>query len=211
MPMSARRRAGASLTPSPVIATVWPCARSASTTWSLVSGLLRATISSCASCRSASGRARASRRGRRRRRRSASPSTIPTSRAIASAVSPWSPVMTMMRIPARWQRATASATSARGGSASAASPTNVRCDSTRSRSPSSTSGDRRSAKPSTRRPRPRIALERRRDRRAGRRRSSGGRRLCARTPCSARAAPAARLWRGTRARRPAPSSSVSSA
>ena len=61
-----------------------------------------------------------------------SPSTIPTSRAIAAAVSPWSPVTTMIRMPACLQRATASATSARGGSASAASPTKVRCDSTRS-------------------------------------------------------------------------------
>ena len=45
-PMSARRSAGASFTPSPVIATVWPWARSASTTRSFVSGSLRATMSS---------------------------------------------------------------------------------------------------------------------------------------------------------------------
>ena len=36
--------------------------------------------------------------GRRRR------ATMPTCRAIAAAVSPWSPVTTMIRIPARWQR-----------------------------------------------------------------------------------------------------------
>ena len=51
-----------------------------------------------------------------------SPATIPTSRAIAAAVRPWSPVTTMMRMPARLQRATASATSGRGGSERAASP-----------------------------------------------------------------------------------------
>ncbi len=42
MPMSARLRAGASLTPSPVIATTAPLARSASTMRSLCSGLTRA-------------------------------------------------------------------------------------------------------------------------------------------------------------------------
>jgi hypothetical protein len=45
-PMSARRRAGASLTPSPVIATVWPSARSASAMRSLDSGEARAKMSS---------------------------------------------------------------------------------------------------------------------------------------------------------------------
>ena len=45
-PMSARRSAGASLTPSPVIATTWPSARSASAMRSLASGELRAKISS---------------------------------------------------------------------------------------------------------------------------------------------------------------------
>ena len=54
MPMSARRSAGASLTPSPVIATVWPCARSASTIRSFASGELRATSSSGSRSSSAS-------------------------------------------------------------------------------------------------------------------------------------------------------------
>ena len=45
-PMSARRSAGASLTPSPVIATTWPAARSASAMRSLASGELRAKTTS---------------------------------------------------------------------------------------------------------------------------------------------------------------------
>jgi hypothetical protein len=56
-PMSALRSAGASLTPSPVRATVWPTARSASTTRSLVSGDERATISSDSSRSTASSSA----------------------------------------------------------------------------------------------------------------------------------------------------------
>ena len=51
-PMSARRSAGASLTPSPVIATTWPSARSASAIRSFASGELRAKISSRSPCSS---------------------------------------------------------------------------------------------------------------------------------------------------------------
>ena len=97
--MSARRSAGASLTPSPVIATVWPSARSASTRCSLVSGLLRATISS----RRLAQQPVELRLGHRiisaPVRTVGSPLTIPTSRAIAVAVRPWSPVTTMIRMP----------------------------------------------------------------------------------------------------------------
>ena len=53
-PMSSRLRAGASFTPSPVMATVCPSALKASTTCSLVSGLERATISSGVFCNRAS-------------------------------------------------------------------------------------------------------------------------------------------------------------
>jgi hypothetical protein len=42
MPMSALRSAGESLTPSPVMATMWPCRCSASTMRSLCSGETRA-------------------------------------------------------------------------------------------------------------------------------------------------------------------------
>ena len=45
-PMSARRSAGASLTPSPVMATTWPAERSASAMRSLASGELRAKTTS---------------------------------------------------------------------------------------------------------------------------------------------------------------------
>ena len=41
---------------------------------------------------------------------------MPSSRAIARAVSGWSPVIITARMPARWQRATASRASGRGGS-----------------------------------------------------------------------------------------------
>ena len=47
---------------------------------------------------------------------------MPTCAAIAAAVRGWSPVITMIRMPALWQRATASATSARGGSRIVTSP-----------------------------------------------------------------------------------------
>ena len=87
-PMSARRSAGASFTPSPVIATTWPSARSASAIRSFASGEARAMISSSVS------------RSRRSRSGSLSPPscspvttvglapTIPTARAIALAVRP---------------------------------------------------------------------------------------------------------------------------
>ena len=66
-PMSARRSAGASLTPSPVIATTWPCARRASAMRSLASGELRAkTTSSVPREQVVELGARSSRRARRR-------------------------------------------------------------------------------------------------------------------------------------------------
>ena len=133
-PMSARRSAGASLTPSPVMATTWSSARSASAIRSLASGELRAKISSRPSRSSRSSSASLM-------RSSSSPVTIvgssramPTCRAIAAAVRPWSPVTTMIRIPAAWHAATASATSGRGGSSIATSPRKQRSRSACSRS-----------------------------------------------------------------------------
>jgi hypothetical protein len=102
------------LTPSPVIATTFPSARRASAIRSLASGELRAKMSSRCSRRisSSSGSLR---------RSSCSPvmtvafsPAMPTRWAIAAAVRPLSPVMTMMRMPASWQAATAAVTSARG-------------------------------------------------------------------------------------------------
>ena len=49
-PMSARLSAGASLTPSPVMATISPCFLRARTIFNLCSGLTRAKINSCFFC-----------------------------------------------------------------------------------------------------------------------------------------------------------------
>ena len=72
MPMCASRSAGASLTPSPVIATTAPRAFQSRTMRSLSSGVARAWTRSAAS-------------SPRR--------TMPSSRAIAAAVTAWSPVI----------------------------------------------------------------------------------------------------------------------
>ena len=169
--MSARRSAGASLTPSPVIATVSPCARSASAIRSFASGEVRAKTSSRPSASRRSSAVVAHRvelaRRRRRRRRSTS---IPTARATSSAVSPWSPVITMMRIPARWQLATAAATSGRGGSSSATRPRSSRSRSTRVARPA-----RRRVEPPARRARARAGPRRRAPRPRRERRSARGR------------------------------------
>ena len=63
-----------------------------------------------------------------------SPLPMPICRAIAAAVIAWSPVTTMIRMPAAWQRSTASATSGRGGSSIATSPRKVSPRSASSRS-----------------------------------------------------------------------------
>src|SRR5665647_684383 len=132
-PMSARRSAGASLTPSPVIATTYPWSCRASAIRSLSSGELRAKMSSSpvasTASRSASGICASS-----------APVMIlrlwwpiPTDSAMPRAVRPWSPVTTISRMPAEWQRATAPATSARGGSSIATTPSSVRSRSACSR------------------------------------------------------------------------------
>ena len=92
---SARRSAGASLTPSPVTATTSPRAWSSSTIASLSAGVMRAWTWS--------------RRGRARR-------------AIARAVAGWSPVSILTPMPAARARAIASAAVARSGSWSATRP-----------------------------------------------------------------------------------------
>ena len=120
-PMSAWRSAGASLTPSPVMATTWRSCWSARTRRSLCSGATRAkTTASSAACRSDS-----SSRASRSRPVSTSPSGNPSSRAIAAAVAGWSPVIIFTATPAPRQAATASAASLRGGSLMAISPSNV--------------------------------------------------------------------------------------
>jgi len=132
IPMSADFSAGASLTPSPVIATTWRSAWRASTIRSLCAGATRANteVSRTAAANSSS----VSPSNSVPVRAVAPVPTIPRSVAMRSAVAGWSPVIITVRIPARWASAIASATSSRGGSMI---PTTPRC--TRSRSALSSS------------------------------------------------------------------------
>ena len=103
-PMSAALSAGASFTPSPVIATTWSLRCQAFTMRILSSGDTRAytdisstSSSSCASlmaCSSAPVMARLSWSG------SGRSGMIPIARAMALAVTTWSPVIIIGRIPA---------------------------------------------------------------------------------------------------------------
>ena len=80
---------------------------------------------------------------------------MPTWRAIAAAVSGWSPVISTIRMPAPWQRATASITSARGGSRIVTNPRKHSSRSASSRSGArAPEGSDRRASASTRRPWP---------------------------------------------------------
>ena len=125
-PMLARRRAGASLTPSPVTATKWPSRSRASTISSFWSGATRAKTNAWPTVSMYSGTS-----GEPMASSSApvvtssSPPAIPRVRAIASAVPGWSPVTITTRIPAAWHSATASAASGRTGSMNAARPSRV--------------------------------------------------------------------------------------
>ena len=123
-PMSAAFRAGASLTPSPVMATTIPRRWKAFTSRTLCSGATRANTGVSKACR-----ARAS----SVRRSSSGPvitllslPAMPTRRAMASAVAPWSPVIITGRMPARLHWATAAFTPGRGGSSMAMRPQNTR-------------------------------------------------------------------------------------
>ena len=113
-PMSAVLSAGASFTPSPVIATIAPPRCSASTIRSLCSGIHARVHRHLARPFARARRrpvARAPRRSRRGRR-----VAMPSSRAMTAAVRGWSPVIMIGRMPAPFARATASVASARGGS-----------------------------------------------------------------------------------------------
>ncbi len=121
-PMSAALRAGASFTPSPVIATSSPWAWSAATSRSLCSGLARA-ITSVPRTRIASADSSIP--------SSAWPSTAwaasrPRARPTAAAVTTWSPVIILTRIPARRHAATAATASGRGGSSIPTRPSSVK-------------------------------------------------------------------------------------
>ena len=151
-PMSAAFSAGASFTPSPVMATNCPCGCSACTMRIFCAGSTRAytrtpstrafSVASSSSLSSAPVMACA-----------ASSGTMPRRRAIASAVAGWSPVIITGRMPALMQSRTAVAASSRGGSIMPIRPISARSLSMASTSGSAGSrGQARQAKAITRRP-----------------------------------------------------------
>ena len=123
-PMSACFNAGASLTPSPVIATIMPFSCQARTIRILCSGETLAyteifgtkSFSSASLIFSISAPSQASDKSCK----------IPILLAIAAAVILWSPVIMTGRIPAFIHSATASLDSTLGGSIMAISPRNIR-------------------------------------------------------------------------------------
>src|SRR5262245_4470809 len=110
-PMSARVSAGASFTPSPVMATMLPWPLRMLTRRTLSSGATRATtpISPTWALSSSSGRAANSAPVIAR-------PSMPSWPAIAAAVVAWSPVIIRTRMPASLHRPMASRASLRGGS-----------------------------------------------------------------------------------------------
>ena len=122
-PTSARFRAGASFTPSPVMATTSPLACRACTRRSLCSGLARAKTSTSvttwrkAASSSSSISAPVS---------AGLPRPMPSWAPMARAVSPWSPVIIFTRMPAAWHSATAAMASGRGGSMLPSRPSRVK-------------------------------------------------------------------------------------
>ena len=130
MPMSACLRAGASLTPSPVMATTWPRLCRASTSRSFCSGVTRAKTAVSVGPLDQLGVAE---RAQVAARRTGGCRQIllvrhETDHAWRSprAVTAWSPVIILTRIPAVWQASIAAIASGRGGSIMACRPRNVR-------------------------------------------------------------------------------------
>ena len=112
-PMSAAFSAGASLTPSPVMATTWPRALQRLDDAHLVLGRHAGEHARCARPASASAASSSA--------SSSAPlmhlaARRPSSRAMAAAVALWSPVIILTSMPACWQTAMASFASGRGGS-----------------------------------------------------------------------------------------------
>jgi len=119
MPMCAAFSAGASFTPSPVMATTSPPAFRACTSLSFCCGITRAKTL----VRSARSRSAASSIASMSAPVSTPPVvSMPASAAMASAVPGWSPVTMATRTPARRHSATAAGTSGRSGSARATRP-----------------------------------------------------------------------------------------
>ena len=134
-PMSALVSAGASFTPSPVMATMFPCPLRMLTRRTLSSGATRATTPMS----STSARSWSSGRAANSAPVSARPS-MPSWPAIAAAVVAWSPVIMRTRMPASLQRAMASFASLRGGSTMPARASRSRLSTTARRSPARIEG-----------------------------------------------------------------------
>ena len=121
MPMSAFLMAGASFTPSPVIATMWPCSRRTSTRWTLSWGETRpmtpmpSTSRSTASWSSASNSAPVM-------ALPGMPSCVATTAPVTAA----SPVIMRTWTPAPWASAMAAFAAGRGGSVMPTSARSVR-------------------------------------------------------------------------------------
>jgi hypothetical protein len=146
-PMSARLSAGASLTPSPVMAITCPRRWRAWTSLSFCSGETRAktVVRSAASASSVSGQSS----------RSVPVMTGPSRpvrAAIARAVAAWSPVIILTWMPASRQARTAAAEAARGGSYMPWRPRKMRGGSSPSARIEVAAGTLARANASTRRP-----------------------------------------------------------
>ena len=110
-PMSAFLRAGASLTPSPVMATMWPAFFKISTSRTLCSGVTRAMTPISPIWRSASSSLKAAKSAPVIAR-----PVIPSFPAMAAAVTAWSPVIMRIWMPAERALAIEALASGRGGS-----------------------------------------------------------------------------------------------
>ena len=129
-PISAAVRAGASFTPSPVMATMWPLAFRASTMRTLCSAVTLANTDTSSMC---------SRRSSELIRSSWTPSItsplpIPSSLPMALAVRRWSPVIMTVLMPAILLTLIASGTSFLGGSIMPVRPAKISPDSMQSTS-----------------------------------------------------------------------------
>ena len=127
---------------------------------------------------------------------------MPTRLAIAAAVSPWSPVITITLSPARWQLSTAAATSGLGGSSIATSPRRVRSASASSRLSGTAPVEVPFGDGEHPQPLGRVAVHDRLDPGAARRRSASGPLRSQRSRYSAEARPRARPSSRPRGRPP---------
>ena len=127
-PILAALSAGASLMPSPVMATMWPLRCSAPTIRSLCSGSTRANTRTSSTIASSSASSMVAQVGAGHEA-SARLEDVRARAAIASAVAGWSPVIITVRMCARLATATAAFASVRGGSIMPTRPSNTRSSS----------------------------------------------------------------------------------